>query len=72
MSRIGTFNRRRLSNVGPVRRRRLAEQGLVVEQAADIMKNPYVLEFLELEARSLSSEHELETAIIDKLETLLL
>jgi len=52
--------------------KKLAEQGLVIEEAADIVKNPYVLEFLELEERSAYSEHELETAIIDKLEHFLL
>jgi predicted nuclease of restriction endonuclease-like (RecB) superfamily len=52
--------------------RRLAEQGLVVEKAADIIKNPLVLEFLGLEERPAYSEHELESAIIDKLETFLL
>jgi predicted nuclease of restriction endonuclease-like (RecB) superfamily len=52
--------------------RKLAQQGLVIEKAADIVKNPYVLEFLELEERASYSEHDLETAIIDKLEHFLL
>ncbi|MDQ3000195.1 MAG: PDDEXK nuclease domain-containing protein [Fibrobacterota bacterium] len=52
--------------------RRLAEQGLVVEKAADIIKNPLVLEFLGLEEKSTYSENELESAIIEKLETFLL
>jgi len=52
--------------------RKLAEQGQIIEQAADLIKNPYVLEFLDLEARSTYSEHDLETAIIDKLERFLL
>lgn len=52
--------------------RRLAEQGHMVEKAADIIKNPLVLEFLGLEERPAYSEHELESAIIDKLETFLL
>jgi len=52
--------------------RRLAEQGLVVEKAADLIKNPYVLEFLGLETRPSYSEEELESAIIDKLEHFLL
>jgi len=51
---------------------RLAEQGLVVAQAADIIKNPYVLEFLDLQEHSTYSERELETAIIGKLEQFLL
>jgi len=52
--------------------RKLAEQGLVVEKAADLIKNPLVLEFLGLEERPAYSEHDLESAIIDKLETFLL
>jgi ATP-dependent helicase YprA (DUF1998 family)/predicted nuclease of restriction endonuclease-like (RecB) superfamily len=52
--------------------RKLAEQGLVVAQAADIIKNPYVLEFLDLQEHSTYSERELETAIIGKLEQFLL
>ena len=52
--------------------RKLAEQGLVIEAAADIIKNPYVLEFLGMEERTAYSERELETAIIDKLEHFLL
>ena len=52
--------------------RRLAEQGLVVEKAADLIKNPLVLEFLNLEEKPSWSENDLETAIIDRLETFLL
>jgi predicted nuclease of restriction endonuclease-like (RecB) superfamily len=52
--------------------KRLAKEGLVVEKAADLIKNPFVLEFLDLEERSSYSEEELETAIIDKLEQFLL
>ncbi|MGJ8638131.1 MAG: PDDEXK nuclease domain-containing protein [Opitutaceae bacterium] len=50
----------------------LAQQGQIVEQAADLIKNPYVLEFLGLDERTTYSESELETAIIDKLEHFLL
>ncbi|MDQ8206960.1 PDDEXK nuclease domain-containing protein [Coraliomargarita sp. SDUM461003] len=50
----------------------LAQQGQIVEQAADLVKNPYVLEFLGLDERTAYSENELETAIIDKLEHFLL
>jgi len=50
----------------------LAKQGHVVEQATDIIKNPYVLEFLDLEEHHHYSEHDMEKAIIDKLETFLL
>lgn len=52
--------------------RRLSEQGLVIEKAADIIKNPLVLEFLGLEEKAAYSENELESAIIDKLEQFLL
>ena len=52
--------------------RALSQDGLVIEKALDVIKNPYVLEFLDLEEKSAYSEHELETAIIDKLEHFLL
>jgi predicted nuclease of restriction endonuclease-like (RecB) superfamily len=52
--------------------RRLSEEGHVVEKAADLIKNPFVLEFLGLAERPVYSENELESAIIDRLETFLL
>ena len=52
--------------------RRLSIEGQVVEKAADLIKNPLVLEFLGLEDRPHYSEDELESAIIDQLETFLL
>lgn len=52
--------------------RRFASQGQVVEKAADLIKNPLVLEFLGLQDRPYYSEEELESAIIDQLETFLL
>ncbi len=52
--------------------RALAEQGLVIDKAADVLKNPLVLEFLGLQEHPTYSEHDLETAIIDKLEHFLL
>ena len=52
--------------------RRLAREGQVVEKAADLIKNPLVLEFLGLDEKPRYSEHELETAIIDKIESFLL
>ena len=52
--------------------RRLAREGQVVEKPADIIKNPIVLEFLELDESPNYTEDELEAAIIDKLETFLL
>jgi len=51
---------------------RLAVDGQVVEKTADLIKNPLVLEFLGLEDRPQYSEEELESAIIDQLETFLL
>src|SRR6185312_15371880 len=52
--------------------RRLAMEGQTVEKAADLIKNPLVLEFLGLEERPHYSEDELESAIIGRLESFLL
>lgn len=52
--------------------RRLAVEGQVVKKAADLIKNPLVLEFLGLEEHPYYSEDDLESAIIDKLESFLL
>lgn len=52
--------------------RRLATEGQVVEKAADLIKNPLVLEFLGLDEHPHYSEDDLETAIIDQLESFLL
>jgi predicted nuclease of restriction endonuclease-like (RecB) superfamily len=52
--------------------RRLATEGQVVEKAADLIKNPLVLEFLGLDERPHYTEDELESAIIDQLESFLL
>jgi predicted nuclease of restriction endonuclease-like (RecB) superfamily len=52
--------------------RRLSQKGQTVEKAADLVKDPLVLEFLGLEEKPGYSEEELETAIIDKLEHFLL
>jgi predicted nuclease of restriction endonuclease-like (RecB) superfamily len=52
--------------------RRLSREGQVIEKAADIIKNPLVLEFLGLEEKPAYTEDELESAIIDKLESFLL
>ena len=51
---------------------RLAQQGQLVERPRDLLKEPYVLEFLGLAERHHYSESDLETAIIDKLEHFLL
>ena len=50
----------------------LAQKGQLVSNPSDVLKSPYVLEFLELEERSEYSEHDLETAIINRIEHFLL
>ena len=50
----------------------LSEKGQLIGSSDDIIKNPYILEFLDLQDTPAYSEHELETAIIDKLEHFLL
>jgi len=50
----------------------LSEKGLVIEQPKDVIKDPYILEFLGLPERSFYTESELEQEIIDKLEHFLL
>ena len=52
--------------------RRLAREGQVVEKASDLIKDPVVLEFLNLEEKPAYSESDLETAIIDRLQQFLL
>lgn len=50
----------------------LAQVGQVLAKPANVIKNPYVLEFLDLPEHPAYSEHQLEMAIIDKLEHFLL
>jgi len=52
--------------------RKLAQEGQVVSQPRDLLKEPYVLEFLGLAEQTNYSETDLETAIINKLEHFLL
>ncbi|HYV39601.1 MAG TPA: PDDEXK nuclease domain-containing protein [Gemmataceae bacterium] len=52
--------------------RKLAQEGHKIRQPADILKEPYILDFLGLEERPIYSESDLETAIIDKLQHFLL
>ena len=52
--------------------RALAEKGQIIEKPEDMLKNPLVLEFLGLDENTRYSESDLESAIIDKLETFLL
>ena len=46
----------------------LAEEGLVVAKPEDIVKDPYILEFLGIPEKATYSETELETRIIDHLQ----
>ena len=50
----------------------LSTKGQIVEKPTDVIKDPYVLEFLGLEEKSTYSESELEQKLIDKLEHFLL
>ena len=50
----------------------LARQGVIVEKPEDIVKDPYILEFLGLPEESRYSESMLEQRIIDKLQAFLL
>lgn len=52
--------------------RKLAHEGQVLTKPQDLLKEPYVLEFLGLDEKAKYSETDLETAIIDKLEHFLL
>ncbi len=52
--------------------KQLSAQGQLVEKADDVIKSPYILEFTGLEERKSYSEHDLETALIDKIEHFLL
>jgi predicted nuclease of restriction endonuclease-like (RecB) superfamily len=50
----------------------LSEKGHIVEKATDVIKNPYILEFTGLEEKPFYSEHDLESALINRLEHFLL
>lgn len=63
---------RLLLNRTPEQARQLTSEGQQITSSRDAVKDPFVLEFLGLEARTDYSESELETAIIDKLEHFLL
>jgi len=52
--------------------KQLGTEGQIVEKADDVIKSPYILEFTGLEERASYSEHELETALINKIEHFLL
>jgi predicted nuclease of restriction endonuclease-like (RecB) superfamily len=50
----------------------LGKRGQIVEKPEDLMKDPYVLEFLGLKEESAYSETDLETSIINRIEHFLL
>ena len=52
--------------------KQLAERGLIVTRPEDVLKEPYVLEFLGLDEKAGYSEIDLESAIISHLERFLL
>jgi predicted nuclease of restriction endonuclease-like (RecB) superfamily len=52
--------------------RQLAQKGQIISRPQDLLKEPYVLEFLGLDEKTRYSETDLESAIIDKLEQFLL
>jgi len=52
--------------------RKLAREGQLVRRPEDLLKEPYILEFLGLDEKERYSESDLETAIIDRLEHFLL
>mgnify|MGYP001561953251 CR=1 FL=1 len=52
--------------------KKLSKKGQIIEKPHDLIKNPYVLEFLGLDENAKYSESELESAIINKLEHFLL
>jgi beta-N-acetylglucosaminidase len=51
---------------------KMAEKGQVVEKPEDAIKDPYILEFLNLREETSYTETQLEQAIIDKLQYFLL
>jgi predicted nuclease of restriction endonuclease-like (RecB) superfamily len=52
--------------------RQLAEKGLVVQRPQDVLKDPYILEFLGLNEDTAYSESQLETRIIGHMQQFLL
>ncbi len=52
--------------------KKLSENGHTIESPLDIIKDPYILEFLNLPEQYQYSENDLETAVIDKLAHFLL
>jgi predicted nuclease of restriction endonuclease-like (RecB) superfamily len=67
----GLFERLTLSK-SPNKVKELAKKGHIIEKPEDVLKTPYVLEFLGLDEKISYSETDLETAIINKIEHFLL
>ena len=50
----------------------LSQEGQIIQEPQDLMKEPLVLEFLGLDEKASYSENDLETAIINQIETFML
>lgn len=50
----------------------LSQKGQIIEKAVDLVKDPYILEFLGLQEKSEYSESQMESRIIDHLQEFLL
>ncbi len=67
----GIFERLQLSS-DKQKVKELSQKGQVIESAKDLIKDPYILEFIGLPVQHSYSESELEQKLIDKLEHFLL
>ncbi len=67
----GLFERLSLSR-NKAKVKELADKGQIVEKVEDLIKDPYILEFVGLPEQASYSESELEQRLIDKLEHFLL
>lgn len=65
------FERLALSQDGE-KVKQLSQKGQLIDHASDLIKQPYILEFLGLREEAAYSESDLESAIIDKIENFLL
>jgi predicted nuclease of restriction endonuclease-like (RecB) superfamily len=70
---IGSLLFERLASAGDAEKpKQLARQGQTIESPRDILKDPLVLEFLDLGERPVWTEHDLECAIITRLQDFML
>ncbi len=67
----GLFERLALSK-NKKKVKELATRGQIIEKPEDVIKQPYILEFLGLDEKAAYTETDLETAIISKIEIFLL